>query len=52
MKPTKVILALTAAALMLFAACQDVEPSFAHVKDGKFVCKDYPSHFLGTNFWY
>lgn len=52
MKLTKVILVLTAAALMVFAACQDDKPSFAHVKDGQFVCQNYPSHFLGTNFWY
>ena len=22
------------------------------VEDGVFICKDYPSHFIGTNFWY
>ena len=22
------------------------------MEDGKFVCEDYPSHYVGTNFWY
>ena len=26
--------------------------SFVKVEDGVFVCDDYPSHFIGTNFWY
>ena len=26
--------------------------SFVRVEDGVFVCDDYPSHFIGTNFWY
>ena len=26
--------------------------SFVRVEDGVFVCEDYPSHFIGTNFWY
>ena len=26
--------------------------SFVRVEDGRFVCDDYPSHFIGTNFWY
>lgn len=52
MKLTKVILTLTSVALVLLASCQDQRPSFARVEDGMFVCDDYPSHFIGTNFWY
>lgn len=26
--------------------------SFVKVENGLFVCDDYPSHFVGTNFWY
>ena len=26
--------------------------SFVKVENGLFVCEDYPSHFIGTNFWY
>ena len=26
--------------------------SFVRVEDGVFVCDDYQSHFIGTNFWY
>ena len=26
--------------------------TFVKVEDGLFVCDDYPSHFVGTNFWY
>ena len=52
MKLTKVIMALTAVVLLLPLSCQDQRPSFAHVEDGVFVCDGYPSHFIGTNFWY
>ena len=52
MKLTKVIMALTAVVLLLPLSCQDQRPSFAHVEDGTFVCDGYPSHFIGTNFWY
>ena len=34
------------------SSCQSDSPSFVQVKDGKFSCEDYPSHYLGTNFWY
>ena len=36
----------------LLSSCQDKMSSFVHVDDGLFVCDEYPSHFLGTNFWY
>ena len=26
--------------------------SFVKVENGLFVCDNYPSHFIGTNFWY
>ena len=52
MKLTKVILALMSVACIFLASCQDQRPSFAHVEDGVFVCDNYPSHFIGTNFWY
>ena len=52
MKLTKVIMALTAVVLLLPLSCQVQRPSFAHVEDGTFVCDGYPSHFIGTNFWY
>ena len=45
-------MALTAVVLLLPLSCQDQRPSFAHVEDGVFVCDGYPSHFIGTNFWY
>ena len=43
---------LTIVAATLLYSCQVDEPSFVKVKDGQFVCDDYPSHFIGTNFWY
>ena len=51
MKITRIIQILTIAAALL-CSCQVSTPSFVHVEDGKFVCEDYPSHFIGTNFWY
>ena len=29
-----------------------VASDFVVVEDGLFVCDNYPSHFIGTNFWY
>ncbi len=52
MKNNRIIAILTLAAVVLLSACQAQEPSFVRVEDGKFVCEDYPSHFVGTNFWY
>ena len=48
----RIISALTLAAGLLLCSCQASESSFVRVEDGKFVCEDYPSHFIGTNFWY
>lgn len=33
-------------------SCTSARTSFVKVKDGKFYSGDYPSHFIGTNFWY
>ena len=52
MKLTRIISALTLAAGLLLCSCQASKSSFVRVEDGKFVCEDYPSHFIGTNFWY
>ena len=52
MKLTRIYSVLTVFAAVLLLSCQAEQPSFVHVKDGKFVCEDYPSHFVGTNFWY
>ncbi len=52
MKITRILSALMLAAGMLYSCQTAVEPSFVKVEDGKFVCEDYPSHFIGTNFWY
>ncbi len=52
MKLPGILSVLTFAAAMLFS-CQTVDlPSFVKVEDGRFVCENYPSHFVGTNFWY
>ena len=52
MKITRIISILTVAAVALLCSCQVQKPSFVRVEDGKFVCEDYPSYFIGTNFWY
>ena len=52
MKLTRIFSVLTIASALLLASCQDAKPSFVRVEDGKFVSDDYPSHFVGTNFWY
>ena len=49
---TRILSVLTVVAAALLCACQAQKPSFVEVKDGKFVCEDYPSHYVGTNFWY
>ncbi len=52
MKITRILSVLTLAAGLL-CSCQTVnKPSFVKVEDGKFICDNYPSHFVGTNFWY
>lgn len=52
MKSSRIFSVLAAAMAFLSCSCRVSEPSFVQVKDGHFVCKDYPSHFVGTNFWY
>ena len=52
MMKTRTLSVLTVVAAGLLCACQAQKPSFVEVKDGKFVCEDYPSHYVGTNFWY
>lgn len=38
-------------AILLFS-CQSQNDFFVKVEDGKFISSDYPSYFLGANFWY
>ena len=52
MKITRLLSALTAAAVFLLSSCTISRPSFVKVEDGLFVSEDYPSHYVGTNFWY
>ena len=52
MKITRILSILTAIAIGLLSSCQNSGSSFVKVEDGLFVCDDYPSHFVGTNFWY
>ena len=52
MKPTRILSILTIASAVLLCSCQAQKPSFVRVEDGQFVCENYPSHFVGTNFWY
>ncbi len=52
MKSSRIFSVLAAAMAFLSCSCRVSEPSFVQVKDGHFVCEDYPSHFVGTNFWY
>lgn len=52
MKLTRIYSVLTVLAAVLLLSCQAEQTSFVHVEDGMFVCEDYPSHFVGTNFWY
>ena len=41
-----------AATVSLLSSCQVSEPSFVRVEDGKFICDNTPSYFIGANFWY
>lgn len=52
MNSSRIISILTMAAVVVLSSCQSSKPSFVKVEDGKFVSEDYPSHFVGTNFWY
>lgn len=52
MKLIRIFTALAFSAAVLLSSCQESGPSFVKVEDGVFVCDDYPSHFIGTNFWY
>ena len=52
MKISQIHAILMTAAVLLLCSCQARVPSFVRVEDGQFVCEDYPSHFIGTNFWY
>ena len=46
------LLSLLVVTAILNLSCQSSAPSFVKVEDGLFCCEDYPSHFIGTNFWY
>lgn len=52
MKSNRILPVLALISVLLFGCAKTQLPSFVHVKDGKFVCENYPSHFVGTNFWY
>ena len=52
MKLPRILSVLAAIPVLLSSSCQSVEPSFVRVENGMFVSEDYPSHFIGTNFWY
>jgi mannan endo-1,4-beta-mannosidase len=52
MKSVRIFSVLAIAAALLLCSCQAQKPSFVKVEDGKFVSEDYPSHYVGTNFWY
>ncbi len=52
MKLTRIYSILTFVAVVMLCSCQAQKPSFVRVEDGQFVCEDYPSHYVGTNFWY
>lgn len=52
MKLTRILAVLTIASAALLSSCQTSQPSFVKVEDGIFVSDDYPSHYVGTNFWY
>ena len=43
---------LAVAVMLLLNSCHSDCPSFVKVENGRFVSEDYPSHFVGTNFWY
>ncbi len=52
MKITNILSVLAVAASSLLCSCKSSGPSFVKVVDGRFSCDDYPSHYIGTNFWY
>ena len=52
MKSLKPFIVSVFLSVFLLHACQTSVPSFVKVEDGKFVSEDYPSYFIGTNFWY
>lgn len=52
MKITRLLSIMAAAAVSLLYSCTESCPSFVKVEDGLFVSEDYPSHYVGTNFWY
>lgn len=51
MKPIRLLSLLVMTAILNFS-CQSSAPSFVRVEGGLFCCEGYPSHFIGTNFWY
>ena len=53
MRITRILSAVTvAAAVSLLPSCRVSKSSFVHVSDGRFVSENYPSYYIGTNFWY
>ena len=52
MKLTRFFAVLTIASAALLSSCQTSQSSFVKVEGGVFVSDDYPSHYVGTNFWY
>ncbi len=51
MKLIRLFSAFALVAAML-CSCQTPASPFVKIEDGKFVCQDYPSYFIGTNLWY
>ena len=52
MKSIRLFSVVTSVMAVMLCSCQTQSPSFVRVEDGRFVSRDYPSHFIGTNFWY
>ena len=52
MKSIRLFSVVASVMAVVLCSCQTQGPSFVRVEDGRFVSQDYPSHFIGTNFWY
>ena len=52
MKSIRILSVMASVIAVMLCSCQTRNLSFVKVEDGAFVSEDYPSHYLGTNFWY
>ena len=52
MNPIRIMSVLAVAAMSLLFSCKPASSSFVKVVDGRFSSEDFPSHYIGTNFWY